>query len=253
MRLRNLIGLAVTVAVSCVLAGITDAGGTKGGKVVLSDAEFTRLEAADAKALTEALAKDAIDKKAARRVRAAALMIAAYGANSNHPERMQVIESANLVLQLVNIGDIKLARKAAEALYPNIAKPQVAPAKTDKPFQPDIGNYMTVFAPERGGGFGLESEMDDLPHAKGKFTEAQFARLADIGTKAAIIGQVADQFPPDKDDGKMTRKNWLAFAADLRQAAMGLASSAQAKNEAKTRESLEKLGKNCIQCHDVFR
>ena len=51
----------------------------------------------------------------------------------------------------------------------------------------------------------------------------------------------------------MTKANWLAWAGELRTNAVALHEAAAGKNEAKTRQALETLGKTCTKCHDVFR
>jgi hypothetical protein len=249
MKRFALLGLG-TAATVLLIGGWTGAGGTKDAKLVLPDAEFAKLVAEDAKVLNDALASDKIDKKAARKVQAAALIIAAYSGYTKHPDSKNARENASAAYQFFKDNDLQAAKKAAAALYPKITAP-AAQAKGNH--KPEFGAYMVVFGSERVGGLGGEKELNDLDEVKGKYTDAQFAKLTDLAYKAAVIGHVADQYPPEKDEDMQTKKNWLAFAGDFRQAALNLASAASSKNEASTRMALEKLTKACTQCHDVFR
>src|SRR4051812_37258395 len=86
MKRHSILGLGLMAAGALLVAVLPGAAGGKGGEVTLSDAQFTRLVSEEGKFLTEALAKDASDKKVSRKIQAAAVMAAAYGQFSKHPE-----------------------------------------------------------------------------------------------------------------------------------------------------------------------
>jgi hypothetical protein len=224
--------------------------GGNANKVVLSDSEFTSLVAEDAKFLHDALAKDKVDKKLARKVQGAAVMISGCAECGKHSDSAKIRRNADIVYYFAEKGDWKLARQAAAALYPTVAEPD---ANVKIPENKSLLPYMYYFANERVGGFGVEQEIGELLESKDKMTDSQFARLIDIGTRCAVIGQVADRFGPEKDIGKLTRKNWQAFTDDFRKASLNLAASAASKQEADTRKALDTLDKSCTKCHDVFK
>jgi hypothetical protein len=112
---------------------------------------------------------------------------------------------------------------------------------------------MYYFSNTRVGGFGVEQELGELLESKDKLSDAQYLRLFDVATRCAVIGQVAERFGPEKDQGKQTRKSWLTFASEMRLACLELARSAAAKNEADARKALDRLDKSCTKCHDVFK
>jgi hypothetical protein len=260
------LGLAMTALVIAVMAAATEGRQGKDpvkkgdcdppkkerqpGEPILPDAAFLQLVAADGKVLSEVLAGAKMDKAATRKAQTAALMIAAYGDYSGHADAAKARDNGEAAYQAIKAGDIRSARKAAEGIHPKLTVVKLEPRKPQKP---DFRSYMGVFAVERLGGFGVEGQLDDLSEAKGKLNDTQFARAVEIAYKAALVGEVAEQFAPEKDEGTQTRKNWSTFAADFRKASLDLAAAAAAKNESKTRTALESLGKTCVQCHDVFR
>jgi cytochrome c556 len=69
----------------------------------------------------------------------------------------------------------------------------------------------------------------------------------------AVIAKDAERFGPEKDKGAATKKNWNAFATDMRETSLSLATAATAKNENDVRQALKKLDSACTNCHDVFR
>jgi hypothetical protein len=249
MKPTSWIGLGILTSALLLAAGPGSAGG-KGDKVQLTDAQFTKLVTAEAKYLQETLAKGKPDKMTVRKLQNAAMMIAGAADCSNHADRDKARNNAKALFQLVVDGDFAGAQKMASTLYPKILAVEIAvkqgPSKGIAPF-------MYLFASERVGGFGVEQELGDLEESKDKLKDAQFERLTDLSYKIAVIGKAADHFPPAKDEGDRTKAKWQAFTAELRQGALGLATAAADKNEAKTRKALEKLNKMCTQCHDVFR
>src|SRR5262249_22316565 len=138
----------------------------------------------------------------------------------------------------------------AAILYPKI---QPTPFSALEEPVVDTASYMHVFASPRVGGFGVEQELNDLEDVKGKWSDAQLARLADLGLKIAVIGQVVSKYTPEKDVKDMTKANWLAWTGELRSSALALHDAAAAKNEVNARQALDKMGKTCTKCHDVFR
>jgi hypothetical protein len=244
---------SLTSAVLLILGAGNSPG--QGNKTLLSDEQFTKLVAADAKFLHDALAKEMIDKKMARKVIAAALMISACAECSSHPDSAMVHRNAELIFHYAEKGNWISAKQAAGGLYPEFdeLKFNKLNPKGTFPRNTDLAPYMYWYASERVGGFGVDQELGQFLESKDKLTDDQFARLGEIGTRSAVLGQVADHFAPEKDQGKKTRQSWLAFTADFRQAAQGLTTAAAGKNDAAVHKALEKLDAACTKCHDVFK
>jgi hypothetical protein len=247
MKRQAWLVLAAAGAAILSSAAVKDAAG-QDNKVLLSDEQFKMLVMADAKFLHDALAKDKVDKKLARKVQAAAVMISACAECATNPDSATARRNADALFYYAEKGDWPPARKIAAALYPNILDAR-AKTKENKLLLP----YMYYFANGRVGGFGVEQELGELQESKDRLSDAQFARLSDIGIRCAVIAQVADRFGPEKDVGKLTSKNWKAFTAEFRQAALALSTAAAAKMESETRMTLGKLDASCTKCHDVFK
>jgi hypothetical protein len=233
--------------------GPAGAGGKEKG--ALSDEQFQRFAKFDGEFLQTTLADAANgtkpDKLVERKIKNAALLLAAYAERSAAKDAKAISQTALGVYWAATGGDWKTAKEYADALPPRGQgfKGELRLKKDDPPRR----QYMWFFSGGGAGGFNVEAELDDFDDQKDKYTDAQFARMAELGTKIAIIGHAIDRYVPEKDEKMATRKNWLLFTAELRENSQQLASAAAAKNEAGTRQALERLGKTCIKCHDVFK
>src|SRR5262249_59516523 len=83
---RSVIVAIASTAIGIPMIGGSGAAGGKDAKAFLTDEQFARLVAEDGKVVSESLAKTMLDKKDARKVQTAALMIAAYGEFTKHPD-----------------------------------------------------------------------------------------------------------------------------------------------------------------------
>jgi hypothetical protein len=222
------------------------AGDKKSG--ALTDEQFAKFVQAEGKYLQDGLAKGKPDKKESRKLLAAAMLLEAYGLNSNHPDRASVTLHAAQLYDAFKAGDLDKAKSLTAAFYPKIQKSKDTPK--DVKVHGEYGKLMVFFATDRIGGFGVEKELDDLTDQKDKFTPAQFDRLTELGHKMTSIAAVGNALPPKSAVGK---KNWSGFVGDFGKAAQELATAAAAKNEAGTRQALDVLGRTCSKCHDVYR
>jgi hypothetical protein len=216
---------------------------------------FERLVTQDAKYIQATLVKNKIDKKTARKVKATALMIAQYAQinmnGSNAKEMATLRDTALKLLQAVESKNVAEAKKLAEALKPDIP---AAAAKTDKvPLSPhlEFEYVMRQFSGERIGGFGLEKELEDLVDIKGPVAGEKQQKVIDIAHKIATIGSLAQIYPPEKDEGKKTKKAWAVLAKQMREQALALAETARMGKEVSI--AANALSASCTRCHDVFR
>ena len=217
---------------------------------------FARLVTQDAKYIQATLVKAKIDKKTARKVKATALMIAQYAQtnmnNTNAKEMATLRDQAIAVIKAVEDEKIVDARKLAATLS---AKPKADPvAKTEKiPLSPhlEFEYVMRQFSAERIGGFGLEKELEDLVDIKGPVSGEKQQKVVDIAHKIATIGSLAHAYPPEKDEGKKTKKAWTGLAKQMHEQALALAETAKMGKEVSI--AANALTASCTRCHDVFR
>jgi hypothetical protein len=248
-RMKRMALLTLTLF-GLALAAASDpapAGDKKAAK--LTDEQFVKYVHAQGKYLQEALAKGGkLDKKANRMVVASALLLMAYSIDGDHADSASVRQNAAELYDAVVAGNFDKAKALAGTFAPTIQKRKEK--LTDDKFRGDYGKLMVFFAPERIGGFSVEKELGDLAEQKDKLSPAQFERLAELGHKMGAIVVAGRVAPPDAAKGK---KDWPDLVAEFGQAVTGLTAAAEAKNEAGTRQGLEKLEKTCNQCHDIYR
>jgi hypothetical protein len=233
-----------TLALGVALAP-AGAGDKKAG--ALTDDQFVKYVNAEGKYLQETLAKGKPDKKESRKVVASALLLQAYALNSSHADKVGVGQIAGALFDAFTAGDVDKSKTLAATFYPKIAKSK---DKVDDKFRGKYGQLMVFFSSKVIGGFGVEKELGDMEDQKEKLSPEQFDRLAEIGNKSAVIASVGKLVPPDAAKGK---QDWAGFVSDFSDTAQALTAAAVARNEIATRQALEKLGKTCTKCHDVYR
>lgn len=238
--------------VSCltlaILAGLGTAlaGGNKG----VSSASLERILGQDAGFLKDALAKGALDKKTGRKVKTAALLLAATA------QELGQGSHRDLALELLKAVDADQLAKAKELAPKLAAKVSAAGKLNPVPFPKhlDFDGVMRAFSSERVGGFSLEKELEDLVELKGAVSNDQADKVAGLAAKTFIIARLAEAYVPEQDEGaNKTKKNWLKFAGQMQTEAVGLATAAQAKNDTAISAAANKLSATCVGCHDIFR
>lgn len=256
MRLVSSVGVALLgLAVLVGARGV--AGGGPAKQTALPREEFAKLVADDAQAVRAGLARGARDKSTARRVKAAAFMIAVYAeatrGQADDRGLAALRDAALQVVELVNAGKGKEAAKLVGLLNPDAKAPGGKPGPVAWEKQLPFEDVMRQFSAARLGGFGLEKELEELGE-KDALTAAHLERLARLGYKMALIGRVAEAYADAKSEGgNRTKQNWLTFSEQFRKASLDLARAARAKNQAGARSALERVNKTCTKCHDVFR
>ncbi len=249
MRTRSLGIVAMALALGwAVWAGVPE--------VALGPKEFALLVNPDAKFIQDTLAKDIPDKKTARKVKIAALMIAHYaqsGMTKDNAKAMATLRDK--ALQIIKVVDEKPAeaKTLAAALS---AKPKAeGNPKTEKiPLHThlDLELVMRNFSSKEIGGFGLEKELDALIDFKGPLTAEQQQKILLLAGKIVMIANLAQEYIPEKDEPKgKTRKNWQIFASGLRDTATGLVEAARKKGD--VAETATAVSLSCVKCHDVFK
>jgi hypothetical protein len=103
---------------------------------------------------------------------------------------------------------------------------------------------------------GIEAKIMDLAK-KQTITQKQLDTEADallqMAYVAAAIGEVAHAKPPEKDEGKKKKSDWLKWSADMRDSALKMASAVKEKKPAGVLTAVKKLNSSCNACHAVFK
>jgi hypothetical protein len=212
--------------------------------------ELAKLVTQDIGAVRATLAKGRLDKRSARKAKAAAFMVALYADSAGLPElRASALKVVQLIEEKKGKEAVQLAAKLAPDAKPGGKGPAVAWEK-----QLDFDDLMHQFSSAGLGGFGLEKELGDLIEGKDELTAAQLEAVRLLAAKMAMIGRVVDAYAAERNQGGMkTKENWLMFSAQFRKESLGLIQAARSKDQAATRAALEKVSTTCTKCHDVFR
>lgn len=245
--MKSLLLLFLAAAGLAFVPTANQAGGSK-DKALLTDERFVHMVRDEGKYLQEALAKGSLDKKEKRKVLVSAVLLEAYAANTNHPDRLSVATHAAQLHDAVAAGKLDKAKGLAALFFPKIELVK-GKAGAEKPH----GTYaqlMVFFASDRLGGFNGEKELNDLQELKDKLTDKQFDQLTELAFKSAAIASMAKVLPPENARGK---KDWQEFADEFVRATGELVQAGQVKSGAAAHKALAKLEKTCTKCHDVYR
>jgi cytochrome c556 len=79
------------------------------------------------------------------------------------------------------------------------------------------------------------------------------AALTEMGYRIAAIAEVAHAKPPEKEDAKKKKKDWMEWSGNMQKIALELASAAKAKKPAEIKKFTAELNSTCNACHGVFR
>ncbi len=143
------------------------------------------------------------------------------------------------------------AKKQAETLAKDAAMDDVMhlfALRTKKGL--GVGSKAGAISPD-----GIERKLMDL--AKKPLDAKQMGDEADaikeMGYDMAALAAVCVAKPPDKDDGKKKKKDWVAWSAELQQQSLDLATAAKDKKAADVQKAAKAADATCTKCHDVFR
>jgi len=139
-------------------------------------------------------------------------------------------------------------------------------AKSLKDFD-EIEDVMSVFKLREKNGIGVGTKPNAIipdgielkllaigRDAPGQATVNKEAEaLEKMSYVIAAVAEVAIARPPDKDEGKKKKKDWLEWSASMEKAALDLAAAAKTKNPTAIRNAAAKLNSNCNECHGTFR
>jgi hypothetical protein len=223
-------------------------------KPIFSDSELGTMVAADAKIITDTLAKGAPDKKALGKIRAAALMVATYAQGAGDSQA-GLRDIALKIGKAANAGKIGEIKKLAAELKPGA---QSAGAKTgyvslEKEF--DLADLMQQFKPETGGGLALEKTLQTLTLKRAALTPAEIKTVHSALLRTAAIAQPCEAYAPERDEGQKTKEQWVKLSKEMGELSMQGAALAKAQkpDDQAIKAVLKKIEANCVACHQVYR
>jgi hypothetical protein len=215
----------------------------EGGAAKQQDADLAFLKAA-----VDKKAKNSIDP-----VRTTAVLVAQSAQNRLGGKDDEQL--AGLRDEMVKIAkaladsdkpDWAAAAKALEAA--KTAKGKKDPVDLSKLEEFDIVVTMNVFKKAARGGRGWEDDLIEM--AQGK-KEADAARVLEIAQGTHLVGQLAEQMPPDAK-----KKEWGKYTADMLKASKEAADEAvkgAKADKAVLKKKVEAMEANCTACHKVFK
>lgn len=77
--------------------------------------------------------------------------------------------------------------------------------------------------------------------------------LEEMSYVIAAIGEVAYHYPPKKDAGKKTKKEWLNLSKEMRESSVGLAKAVKTGGGNDVKTAAAKLNNSCNNCHTIFK
>lgn len=244
---------AALACLSLLLGGLARAGSGAAG---VPEAELKKLVAQDAKRVQDALAKGALDKKSARRVRTAAFLLAAYAQSdpASVSRRAGLRDAALKVVKALDENKVEEAKAAAAELSNAKGKADgMGRDPVDLRKVAEFDTVMRAYTRERLGGLGMEDYLNTLVELKGELPADEAEAVAAFAHKNVIIAHLARGYPPEEEDGQRTRKTWAALSGEMHAAAQNLAKAAATKKGDAVSAAATKLSDSCTKCHDVFR
>src|SRR5438132_447799 len=80
---------------------------------------------------------------------------------------------------------------------------------------------------------GIEAKVQNMGKLKPqKQIDQESADLVEMAYRIAAVAEVAHAKPPEKEDAKKKKKDWMEWSGDMRKAALELAAAAKAKKPA---------------------
>ena len=86
-----------------------------------------------------------------------------------------------------------------------------------------------------------------------KQIEKESADLAEMAYRVAAIAEVAHAKPPEKEDAKKKKKDWMEWSSSMKKTALELAAADKAKKPAEIKKFTAELNSICNTCHGVFK
>lgn len=247
MRTRHLAGTAMALLFSLVVLAKDDPAPSMPLAVV------EKLVEEDAKFIQKTLAKAKLTEKNARKVKAAALLIAACAqlSQDKSPNLPFWRDTALKLIAAIDEGKPAALKGLSSQLGAKGkgASADLTPVPLNK--QLKLEYVMRVFSSAQVGGFGIEKDLETLIETKGALSGEDKDKALTVAYKTLAIAHLAHAYLPEQEDGKKSKKSWLEFSGHMHKAALNLATAVNAGKDISA--AADKLSSTCTKCHDVFR
>ena len=203
--------------------------------------------------LEKQLDKSTPEKRALPTIKATALMLAAYAQDNlkgDNADRMAGLRNASIkVAEAVEKKDYAGAKTLVASLK-DAKGGDKKPVELHKQAKIGIEAVMSAFRKGTVGGRNIEA---DLKAQSKSLTDLGLA--AEIGGRSAAIATLSENLPPAMATGAKA-KQWTDWAKEMNELGTSLAKEADKGSKADKKAVstlLNKLEKNCVDCHKVFR
>ncbi|MBL8799676.1 MAG: cytochrome c [Planctomycetia bacterium] len=162
-------------------------------------------------------------------------------------------EAIGKISAAVDKGDLEGAKKLAAETAKNSEWDEVMHLfvlRSHKKPGLGVGDKAGAITPD-----GIEKKLMKLAEnpLSDKDLGAESAALVKMGNDMVALTLVTLAKPPEKDDGKKKKKDWVAWSEEMLKASQEFTAAAKAKKAADLQKAAVKADKSCGKCHDVFR
>ena len=167
-------------------------------------------------------------------------------------EDKAIVDGVNKIADALEKGDKATATKLAQGLAKKLE---------------DVEGLMSLFKPRTKKGLGVGPkagvitpdgiEIKLLAMGRDAPSQATLNKEADALVRmayiTAAIGEVAVHAPLDRDQGKKTKKAWIAYSKEMIEAVPQFAAAAKSKSPNDVKTATTKLVGSCNRCHEIFK
>jgi hypothetical protein len=102
---------------------------------------------------------------------------------------------------------------------------------------------------------GIEAMIQNLSKKPRPQTqiEKESPALVEMAYRIAAIATIAHAKPPEKDEPKKKKADWMEWSADLEKTAISMADAAKAKKPVDVKNAAAKVNTTCNTCHAAFK
>jgi len=172
---------------------------------------------------------------------------------SNAAQAKGLADTIGKIAAAVDKGDMEGAKKLAAACAKDSEWEEfmhLFVLRSHKKPGLGVGDKAGAITPD-----GIEKKLMKLAEnpLSDKDLGAESAALVKMGNDMTALTLVTLAKPPEKDDGKKKKKDWIVWSEVLLKASQEFTAAAKYKKAADLQKAAVKADKACGKCHDVFR
>lgn len=184
-----------------------------------------------------------------------AMGLSAAGIGGAADDKADLRTTVQKIADAIEKKDTNDAKKLAQEVAKNNELEDVMHLMSKRP---PTGKGQAFGVGEKPGAInpdGIEAKIQNMgKRAQPQATiDKEAADLVKMAYRVAAISLVAQAKPPEKDEPKKKKKDWMEWTADMEKNALRLAVAAKAKKPAEIKNAVADLNSTCNACHGVFR